>query len=228
MRNNEKGFSALEALLVILVVVLIGGAGWYVWQSRADNNAPTNDTGSTNAYPTENTPKTDPYEGWETYTLKYERFSFKYPKSYAIDDESSTANPDVKPGHDRLKLTKDNGFVIFIETGLDGIGGGCQTCKLALSKEITLFDEPAYLNFRAEENGQVGSVIVASDKTNLFGGGIEGKNVRLTGERGGTVLPLGISMHYENNGAIVEESLTKISNSEDIAEAIKILESASY
>jgi predicted negative regulator of RcsB-dependent stress response len=34
MKNNEKGFGAVEGLLVIVIVVLIGVAGWFVYQRR--------------------------------------------------------------------------------------------------------------------------------------------------------------------------------------------------
>lgn len=42
IRKNEKGFSVVEILIVIVVVGLIGGAGWYVWQKQ--NNKQTDNT----------------------------------------------------------------------------------------------------------------------------------------------------------------------------------------
>jgi flagellin-like protein len=38
MKENQKGFSAVEGLLLILAVVLIAAAGWFVWQNQ--NNKP--------------------------------------------------------------------------------------------------------------------------------------------------------------------------------------------
>jgi hypothetical protein len=37
MKINEKGFSAVEGLLILIIVSIIGGAGWYVW--NANNKA---------------------------------------------------------------------------------------------------------------------------------------------------------------------------------------------
>jgi hypothetical protein len=47
--KSQKGFAVLEALLIVLVLAVIGGAGYYVWHSRQDNEAtPTKTTQTTN------------------------------------------------------------------------------------------------------------------------------------------------------------------------------------
>lgn len=33
-RNDKNGFAALETLLILVIVALIGGTGWYVWHSK--------------------------------------------------------------------------------------------------------------------------------------------------------------------------------------------------
>ena len=38
MKKNEKGFSVVEILIVLVVVSLIGGAGWYVYQNKNKAN----------------------------------------------------------------------------------------------------------------------------------------------------------------------------------------------
>ncbi|HSW98265.1 MAG TPA: hypothetical protein VLF71_00320 [Candidatus Saccharimonadales bacterium] len=37
---NQRGFTAVEALLVVLVLVLLGGAGWYVWHRAGTSGEP--------------------------------------------------------------------------------------------------------------------------------------------------------------------------------------------
>jgi uncharacterized protein (UPF0333 family) len=37
-RLNQKGFGALEVLLLLVIVGIIGGAGWYVYQSQKKTN----------------------------------------------------------------------------------------------------------------------------------------------------------------------------------------------
>jgi predicted negative regulator of RcsB-dependent stress response len=39
MSKNQKGFSAIEGLLIFIIVGIIAGVGWYVW----DSNKKTND-----------------------------------------------------------------------------------------------------------------------------------------------------------------------------------------
>ena len=40
MKTNQKGFSVVELLIILVVVGLIGGVGWYVWQSRHKTEKP--------------------------------------------------------------------------------------------------------------------------------------------------------------------------------------------
>ena len=34
--KNQKGFSAVEGFLILVIVTMIGGVGWYVWKSNQD------------------------------------------------------------------------------------------------------------------------------------------------------------------------------------------------
>lgn len=58
MKKNEKGFSVVEILIVLVVVGLIGGTGWYVWQPKhkttENNKSTTNSTPATEQKATDN------------------------------------------------------------------------------------------------------------------------------------------------------------------------------
>lgn len=83
---NSKGFSTVEVLLVLLVVCLVGGVGWYVWQknqntgtSEATSNSPTN------SKPVASRPATLPDEAhsnWKEYSK--DNLSFYYDPSYQL------------------------------------------------------------------------------------------------------------------------------------------------
>lgn len=47
MKNNQKGFSAVEALIILVIVGLIGFAGWFVWQSQKNDDSDQNNTQQT-------------------------------------------------------------------------------------------------------------------------------------------------------------------------------------
>lgn len=45
---NNKGFTAVEGLLIFVVIAIIGGAGWYVWHSRQEADKSLNNAASQN------------------------------------------------------------------------------------------------------------------------------------------------------------------------------------
>ena len=54
MKKNEKGFGAIEGIVVLIIVGLLGFVGWYVWHSRATKTAyspATNTSTSSNSEP---------------------------------------------------------------------------------------------------------------------------------------------------------------------------------
>jgi hypothetical protein len=34
MKKSQRGFSAVEALLIVIIIGMLGGVGWYVWHSQ--------------------------------------------------------------------------------------------------------------------------------------------------------------------------------------------------
>lgn len=47
IRKNEAGFSAVEVILVLIVMALIGGVGWFVYKNQHKGTMPVSDTTST-------------------------------------------------------------------------------------------------------------------------------------------------------------------------------------
>lgn len=41
MKTNQNGFSAIEALLIVIILGLVGFTGWFVWHSRRATDTPT-------------------------------------------------------------------------------------------------------------------------------------------------------------------------------------------
>lgn len=91
-RLNQKGFSHFEIALLILVVALIGFAGYTVWQKNKPESAATTTvvtekkdtkTESTNS-------QSDPTSDWKTYTSTTGKFTLKHPKTWA-----TASNPEL-------------------------------------------------------------------------------------------------------------------------------------
>ncbi len=80
MKKNEKGFGAIEGLLIVVIICMIGFVGWYVWHNRAAKTtpAPTTSTTSTAKVTTYNRTTTVPTD-WKTYSNPTYKLSLAYP-----------------------------------------------------------------------------------------------------------------------------------------------------
>lgn len=108
MKNtNQQGFTVVEALIIIFIIAVLGGIGWFVWNKQNDSAAPkSNNTQATNTNkPSKSKTKTMPV-GFRTYTSSEGAFSFAYPSGWgdleqAADQSGLTAKTPQFP---------DNGY----------------------------------------------------------------------------------------------------------------------
>lgn len=137
MKINQKGFTLVETLLVVLVLAVIGFGGYYVWQNQNENNdAKANSTEATVTKTESKKNNTDPYQGWKSYTLPYEKLSFKYPSDWAISNENAK-------GRDVVRIKSSDNFTVIIQVGVQA--GGDLTY---VGNWPTQFDNStAYLSF---------------------------------------------------------------------------------
>jgi len=115
-RSNSSGFSTVEVIIVLIVVLLVGGIGWFALHKKDTKNAQSSTTVQTTAKAKElskqledaqslpaASPTADPNAESNissapatdvTYKSKYEGFSFKYPGNWDVkvwsDDDSSS------------------------------------------------------------------------------------------------------------------------------------------
>src|SRR3989344_2360709 len=89
--KNQKGFSLVEGLLILVIVGLLGGTGWYVWNARTKTTDTLNNTdkasSSVSKYPKKEVQNSsaatkDPTSDWTAYSNKEGSFSLKHPKSW--------------------------------------------------------------------------------------------------------------------------------------------------
>ena len=105
LQNNQHGFSAIEGLLILIAVAIIGGTGWYVYNANKKANTSYNSASQSSqstvkfakrktAATTTVTPNqsSDPTAGWATYASASGGFSLKYPKTW-VTSESATNCP---------------------------------------------------------------------------------------------------------------------------------------
>lgn len=121
MRNN-KGFSIIEWLLLLIIIAILIAVGWYVWQAKDKTDNNFNNANSANSSAAD-FPKNDPYAGWKEYCSKQEKGCFKYPADWV----SSTVDPIAIEGSsgDGYKIISPKGTVIRWSSEISGIGGAC-------------------------------------------------------------------------------------------------------
>lgn len=88
---SQKGFSIVEALLILVVIGILGFTGWYIYHAKqasdknyavaANTTIPTykKKTSTANTAATNN-----PYAGWNTYTVASTGLTFKYPADWTM------------------------------------------------------------------------------------------------------------------------------------------------
>lgn len=84
--KNQKGFSFVGLLTIVVIVGLLGAVGWLVYDRQKNKTFNLQDsTKQTAEAPTQETTKApDPYEGWKTYTNSKLSYSFKYPRNWSV------------------------------------------------------------------------------------------------------------------------------------------------
>ena len=148
LNKNEQGFSAVEIVLVVVIVVLIGVVGYMVYKNHHKSKTADSATTSSSVKPpstikTSNATKqpVDPYAGWKSYTLQYEKLTLRYPSNWTVSDQSTAAGK-----HDTVTLNGPGNFSFDID---DGIQNGGDPLSLANNDPVALtyLGNPVYMVF---------------------------------------------------------------------------------
>jgi prepilin-type N-terminal cleavage/methylation domain-containing protein len=92
-KNNQKGFSLIETLAVVTIVLLTSAVGWLVY--RDSKTSPLH-VGSTQSQSSSgNTtqasgPNPKQYSGWQSFCSSYGGFCFKYPPNWKLSQVINT------------------------------------------------------------------------------------------------------------------------------------------
>ncbi len=89
---NSKGFSPLHILLLIVIVGMIGGVGYYVYNSQKKTNTSLDNAAKSQSDPQKSENKEEEKiklpEGFKEYVSK-EGFSFAYPETWGVESVSN-------------------------------------------------------------------------------------------------------------------------------------------
>lgn len=129
--KSQKGFSAVEALLILVIVGIVGGLGWYVWDANEDSKNSLSKSSQAEQKKTESSSSK-----WKWYENKNFGFKFSYPESYGTASIIHTTEGD---GPKSYTITfsafpkETSPYVIkFAEKGYETLGVG-SVCNLGLT-----------------------------------------------------------------------------------------------
>jgi prepilin-type N-terminal cleavage/methylation domain-containing protein len=71
MRTNQRGFGAIEVVVVLVIIGLIGGVGWYAWQSKHKDKSKQTDTTQTAKEETATLDTRKTFDCNGVFTIKY-------------------------------------------------------------------------------------------------------------------------------------------------------------
>jgi hypothetical protein len=128
MKNNQKGFGAVEGLLLLIVVLFVGFIGYYVYNTQKKTTDTQNAAASASSSDVKSSLSS--YSGWQSYTSAYEpSLSFKYPADWTLSKDGADY-----AGVDAATITSPNGSKIHFGAGPAGYGGQCaETDKIVIS-----------------------------------------------------------------------------------------------
>ncbi|HVS79348.1 MAG TPA: hypothetical protein VHD84_03640 [Candidatus Saccharimonadales bacterium] len=230
MNKSQKGFGLIYSLVIVIVIAAIVVAGVLVY--RHDHNKTNNSTASDNssqqtAATNSSSQATDPYAGWKTADLKYEKASFKYPTTWSLSNTSTVngTTGNVSPGSDSAKLTSPTGLELTINTGVTGIGDGLR--DVLDSHTMTTLGNDYFLDFYTNSfsdatTAQGACVGTTSSHSNYP----YSKNIVVTNN---PVKPYDvICMQYPKGQGNIEKPVSAFKADSSYAEAKLIIESLAY
>jgi hypothetical protein len=122
--KNQKGFSAVEGMLILVIVGIIGGVGWYVWNSNnkanqsLDNASKASSTGVSQIKVSGFKVPSD----WLTYRNDDYGFSFKHPNDWKLKENSGVDGRGVEV---EVSVISPNATEVSFIGDQGGKGGDC-------------------------------------------------------------------------------------------------------
>jgi hypothetical protein len=115
--RNQKGFSAVEGLLIVIILGLLGFVGWYVHSAQSTTSKTLDNAAASSASPATTT-------GLKEYKNNQYGFSFSYPANWTIKEVFEDIGRGGKEGD--VSVTSPNQTTVTFRADFGGKGGSCQ------------------------------------------------------------------------------------------------------
>ena len=125
MSNNEQTPEPLKRSLIVILVAMVLGIGWFVLQAR--NNADKTLDQAKKVQTTERKAREEAkqtpsaYAGWKTYAWTSQKMSFKYPGDWLVSEDTGTSRLYAKNSQVNLlkEETPDNFQQVWLSYDTD-------------------------------------------------------------------------------------------------------------
>lgn len=98
MKLNQKGFGVVQALLLLTLVTVIGGTGYFVYKTNSNTKTILDGTSKvvdSTAKDATNTVLVDLTKDWVAYTNTAAKFSLKYPSTWVLPAKTEICSADL-------------------------------------------------------------------------------------------------------------------------------------
>lgn|GEM_PF-2524796 len=115
LKDNQKGFGALEVLMLLVIIILIGAAGWLVHknqdkshsQDKTDKSLKANTSGQVLSG---SAPSSSLYNGWLSFCSSYGGLCLKYPTNWKLTQVANAPGTSAN-GQEVDTITSPSGSV---------------------------------------------------------------------------------------------------------------------
>lgn len=121
-KKLQSGFTLVEDLLIILILVIVGFAGYHVWDRQSSKDQTAKKSATTSKTDKNTQRSTDNTAKWLTFSPEDRSYQIKLPDGWRFD-----YNPTDKllyVSTENMKDTNDIQAVVNTTTGGYGIGTG--------------------------------------------------------------------------------------------------------
>ena len=144
LSENQYGFSAVEAMLVIVILALIGVVGWLVYENQHKSNPTVSTTLSTSTKPATTTKATatpaqpaNPYAGWKSFCSNAGGLCLNYPTDWQFANGNQSYEID--------KIASPSGLVEILYTPQGNpVGPGVGTVSTVNVVNVSKAVAPGY------------------------------------------------------------------------------------
>lgn len=115
MKIQQRGFSAIEAVIIVAVVVLVGIGGWLVLNAQKKHDKPQQTTNANND---------NKQASLKEYVNADYGFSFKYPDDWALKEDLKDEGRGGKEGE--VSVTAPAGTKVYFSPHREAKGDSCK------------------------------------------------------------------------------------------------------